>query len=73
MTILDSVTMKPVEPPQSVEDGIPFITHEGTLGVGGFEFHVYQLSDGQRVIPCEEVEQFFAGVAPSEGTQERTK
>jgi hypothetical protein len=49
------------EPPPTPEDGIPYATHEGTLNIGGFEFHCYQLSDGKRVISEESMVKFFEG------------
>ena len=51
--------MKEVPRTVAYGGGLPYVTHEGTLEVGDFTFHVYQLSNGQRIIPCDEVEKFF--------------
>jgi hypothetical protein len=40
-------------------DDLPHATHEGILRVGDIDIHVYQLSDGRRVIDAAEVERFF--------------
>jgi hypothetical protein len=61
-TILDSVTMTEITRDPSCGGDLPYVTHEGKLDVGGLTFHVYQLNDGQRIIPCEEVEGFFSAM-----------
>jgi len=65
-TILDSVEMKPVEKwthPAIGEGDLPYVTHEGILEISGFTMHVFQFNNGQRIIPCEDVEAFFDAMA----------
>jgi hypothetical protein len=60
---LDSLEWTPVEnDARPVNDGVPYVTHQGEFKVGEDTFKVYQLSDGQRVIDAGDVEDFF-GVA----------
>ena len=49
-TILDSVTMTEVPRTVAYGGGLPVVTHQGELKIGEFVFHVYQLSNGQRII-----------------------
>lgn len=46
-------------PEGSIPDGVPVATHEGVLRLGELSLRVYQLSDGQRIISAEDMEQFF--------------
>jgi hypothetical protein len=62
-TILDSVELKPVESVNIGDGDTPFFTHEGVLNIGSARIRVYQLSDGQRIIPCEDLEAFFGEIA----------
>ena len=59
--ILDAVEWK--EMPDSISTGEQapqlYATHEGIMTVGDFEFKVYQLNNGQRVIAKESMEAFF--------------
>jgi hypothetical protein len=52
-TMMDFVYWKPVA------NNLPFVTHEGVLQIGDVSMRVYQLSDGRRVIPSEDIERFF--------------
>lgn len=44
---------------------IPYATHMGVIEVGDSALRVYQLSNGKRVIHCDDLEAFFLE-APSE-------
>ncbi len=53
------VTWRPVEHSETV-NGIPVITHEGAIEfAAGLRLVVYQLSDGQRVVPEESMRVFL--------------
>jgi hypothetical protein len=60
--MLDSVTWKPVEWSEQSNDGIPYATHEGAFEMQGFQFKVYQLSNGQRLIDHDDLMRFFGGL-----------
>jgi hypothetical protein len=59
--ILGDLTLTPVPVPPAGEpfDGLPVVTHQGVLAVGGHELRVYQLSDGRRVVAADDVHRFF--------------
>jgi hypothetical protein len=65
-TVLDSVAMKELHRTVAYGGGLPVVTHEGTIDIGEFTFHVYQLSTGQRIIPCEEIDNFFEALSGAE-------
>ncbi len=61
--LLDKMEWKKVDPP--VENGeppdSPFVTHEGYITLAdGVRFKVLQLSNGQRIIPIEELNKLFS-------------
>lgn len=61
--LIDAVEMTPLDcdmPP--VDDGIPYVTHEGVLSIGGCELKVYRLNTGERFFDAESVERFFGGL-----------
>jgi hypothetical protein len=41
------------------EDEIPYVTHQGTLSLGGFDLRCYQLNDGRQIIDAGDLEDFF--------------
>lgn len=43
-------------------DELPHVVHEGTMTFGGLTIRVLHLSDGQRIIPAEDVERFMAAL-----------
>jgi hypothetical protein len=56
--LLDSATWKEVGPP--VEQGeLPYVTHEGTLEIGGYSLRCYRLSSGQAVFHADDFRRFF--------------
>lgn len=60
--LMDGVKWEPVEyetEPSLVSDVIPHATHRGVLRIYNTEFRVYQLSNGQRIIDAEDLEEFF--------------
>ena len=57
---LDGITWTERRETEEPVDGeLPYATHEGRLKLGDVEITVYQLSDGQRIIPVEEIERLF--------------
>ena len=40
-------------------DGLPVVTHEGYLTIGDLLLHVFQLSNGMRVIPEDDLMRFL--------------
>jgi hypothetical protein len=56
--ILDRLDWEPTGDTED-GDGIPIVTHKGVLNLGGLSLQVFQLSNGLRVIPEEDMEQFF--------------
>lgn len=44
------------------DDDIPYTTHEGVLVIGDLSVHVYQLSNGQRVIDSEDILALIGGL-----------
>ena len=59
--LLDDVRWEVVPPTE--DDGkftnLPHVTHKGVLKLGDYSLPVYQLSDGQRVIDHESIEELF--------------
>lgn len=43
------------------QNGLPHVTHEGILDIGGVRIKVLQLSNGERVIPEEDLDRLFPG------------
>ena len=67
--LLDAVTWRELNPQGTWKDRLDnelaetlVATHEGTLDIMGHSLRVYQLSDGRRIIACEDLERFFGGV-----------
>jgi len=63
--LLDAVSWRPVcyeTDPSEVSDGLPHVTHEGTLDFCGTKFRVYQLSSGDRVIDADDIKEFFGAI-----------
>jgi len=44
-------------------EGLPYVTHEAALKVGGHSLRVYQLSNGQRVFNSDDFNEFFCALA----------
>lgn len=59
-TMLDQVELTPVEYTGGSTEGLPYVTHEGKMQIGDISLTVYVLNTGQRIIPAEELEAFFA-------------
>lgn len=57
--MLDAIDFTPIERTEDPAPGVLYATHEGILRIQGFDFKVYQLSDGRRVIDADDVEHFF--------------
>jgi hypothetical protein len=51
--VLNALDWKPVPAP-TVLTNLPYVTHEGILSIGNSDLHLFQLSDGQRVINAED-------------------
>lgn len=63
--MLDGVTWVAVDPNKQIgthDDDIPYATHEGVLQIGDLSVHVYQLSNGQRVIDSEDIRALVGGL-----------
>lgn len=61
--LLDRVEWKPCTAvPVTGGDGLPYATHEGTLVLGPYSIHVYQLSDGKRVFSEESIKAVFGEI-----------
>ena len=64
---LDQVEWTPLgRDPENEGSGMPFATHVGLLKIGDFQFHVYRLSDGQRVVDADDSEALFNVGEPTE-------
>lgn len=63
-TLLDSVEYTEVVYDDKPDIKLPRVTHEGKLKIGEFEFTVYVLSNGQRIIPAHELEAFYSVFNP---------
>lgn len=59
--MLDGIQWVPVPPPDVLEDGVLYATHEGCLEVSGAKLRCYQLNNGQRVFNPDDVYAFFEG------------
>jgi hypothetical protein len=58
--LIETVEFKEVEKNGSNNsEGLPYVTHEGTLDINGIKINVVQLNTGQRIIPQEEFEKIF--------------
>lgn len=57
--ILDQVQWAAVPEDFQIQDGLPYVTHEGILNIAGLKLNVLQLSNGHRVIPEAEMQKFF--------------
>lgn len=59
--LLDSLDWKPLPPIEGDDGGeiLPHATHEGILELCGHKLKVFQLSDGNRVIEAEDLNNFF--------------
>ena len=58
--LFKDVVWEPTGLSEPGEDGIPVASHQGILHLFDTEFHVYQLSDGQRIFDAEDVGNFFS-------------
>lgn len=56
--ILDKLEYTPTNAEPS-KDGIPHVTHESILKLGELSVRVYVLSDGNRIIPEEDMKRIF--------------
>jgi hypothetical protein len=61
--LFDSVPMTPCDPPDEVQEGVPYATHHGKLVLFDLELDCYVLSDGQRVFSGEVIEKLIAGLS----------
>lgn len=57
--LLNAIAWKPVPRLPTAGDGLPYVTHEGTLTFGETALRCYQLSTGQRVVDGEDLAEFF--------------
>jgi hypothetical protein len=57
--LLNEVDWKEVEIPPDERHNDLYATHEGILKIGVFQFRVYQLNNGQRIIDKEDLDKFF--------------
>lgn len=57
--MLDGVEWKPFESAPTGELNLPYVTHQGELEIDTLKLTVYQLSDGQRIIPEDQMIVFF--------------
>ena len=58
--LLDAVKFTEIQREEQPQEGALYATHEGVLVIGTFQFKVYQLNNGERVLDAKDVEQFFA-------------
>lgn len=56
--ILDKLDWNPVDPPKEITH-LPYVTHSGVMNIAGQSLNVHMLSNGQRIIPAEDIERFF--------------
>lgn len=61
---LDTIEWRAMETPSNTDE--LHATHCGILEIAGVRLHVYQLSDGQRVIDADDMEKFF-GIVLGDG------
>lgn len=60
-TALDNLEYTPTNDKPN-EEGLPYVTHEGTLQIGEISIKVCVLSTGQRVIPEDELKRLFGRI-----------
>jgi len=60
------VDWKPVKVSGPNPENLPVVTHEGVLKVGPVSLRVIQLSNGQRLVPCAELDRLFVSLNESE-------
>lgn len=65
--LMDAVEWEVMPPREPNPDGVPHVTHSGILDLAGFQFRVFQLSSGQRVLDAGDVEKFFGGAGRNDG------
>lgn len=58
-TLLDTIEFKPVDINGEIDRTIPYVTHCGTLSIGGNELDVIVLNDGRRIITEDSLCKFF--------------
>lgn len=63
--MMREVPMKEVHWDHEPTQGLPFVTHEGVLDIGGIGIEVVQLNTGVRLITTEGIHKFFEAFSPS--------
>lgn len=60
--LLDEVDWTPELPPTglAIDSDIPYVTHSGIFKIADAEIHCYQLSNGQRILDANDVNNLFA-------------
>ncbi len=61
--LLNDVEWKETGEASSGSDRHPVATHRGILRIADIELIVYQLSDGSRIFPTEEMDKLFQALA----------
>jgi hypothetical protein len=65
--LLDSISWIECPPPEEPSpEGLPYVTHEGVLQLGGYRLRCYVLSSGVRIIDAKDMEALFSPTTPSE-------
>lgn len=69
MSILNGLAWEAVDHAPSA-DGLPTVTHEGTLEIAGHRLRCYRLDNGQAIINADDFHAFFGdmGVGPASAT-----
>lgn len=61
--MLDGLVWKAVKvPPDFIDDGVPYATHEGVLDIMGHTFRCFRLSTGEAVIHGDDLAAFLQGL-----------
>ncbi len=69
--LLDDLVWEEIPPmPGQRLDTVPYATHRGFLRVFDFEFAVFQLNDGQRVISEESMVRWLSQLVPRDESPE---
>jgi hypothetical protein len=67
MSILDSVSWTAVAPVAPDPEGLPTVTHEGTLEIFDHKLRCYRLNDGRAIIHADDFRALFGslGIDPA--------
>lgn len=60
--VVADVPVHPVPPPEQPDSTIPYVTHKGSLNMGGITLDVVVLNTGERLVTGEFITQMLEGL-----------